>query len=214
LATASVPKHGLEYNGAVQQMLETEVLGQLTIAQFDSFRSLFDAKLRTPKHMRRLALQMSDFANRTLDTRIRITNGRAEIMQKVGDWDAKTRQEISISLPSDPAVIFSHWQVLDHILVASTVQKNIIQMESYVYNTPAYEVKLIHQSGREDAYSFEVESLDDSCDLTAVCQDLGLEPNLMAKDAAYWDAFNQRVNMRARDLTDTEIRAIIAKYCQ
>jgi Trp operon repressor len=97
------------------QTFETEVLGFLTKKQFEKFIDILNARIGKARRTKRLSIQITDYAKQDLDTRIRITNGEAEIMQKVGDWNAKTREEISVMLPTIPDIIFQHWQILNHI---------------------------------------------------------------------------------------------------
>ncbi|HJP96536.1 MAG TPA: hypothetical protein VJ843_04145 [Candidatus Saccharimonadales bacterium] len=198
----------------MQRTFETEVLGQLTKEQFDRFKHSIEKKLGPPKQVKRLSMQITDYAKRNLDTRIRITNGAAEIMQKVGDWDAKTREEISVQLLSIPDEIYGHWQILDHMLDAPAVQKRIIQMDSYLFITPRYEIKLTHQSGVSDVYNFEVESFQRNVDPIEVCNEFELKPDLEPKSAEYWEEFNEQVNLNARKMKDEEILQTISFYCE
>lgn len=155
----------------MQQTFETEVLGVLQKNEFEELKSKVEGKLGKPRTVKRLSMQATDYSRRDLDTRIRITNGQAEIMQKIGDWDAKTRQELGIALPLVPEVIHRHWQVLNNILNSSNVQKNIIQMDSYIFKTDEYEIKFTRQYGGEDAYNFEIESFRSEIDPVHICQE-------------------------------------------
>ncbi len=64
---------------------EHEVLGELEVSKYNSLIEQFTLLYGNPKLKKRLAISFWDPAiNKNVDTRIRITNGKAEIMQKTG----------------------------------------------------------------------------------------------------------------------------------
>jgi hypothetical protein len=196
----------------MKKQYETEVWGALTKDEFEKFLAIFSKKFGEPKNVNRLSMQITDYARHDLDTRIRVTNGEAEIMQKIGDWDAATREELFINVSADTETIYKHWRVLNNILNQKTALKTIMQMQNYVFTDKDYEIKLTHQFGKSDHYSFEVEVFQGNESPVEICDKLGLKPDLTLKDAEFWDAFNKKVNIQAQDLKDKEVEAILSAW--
>jgi hypothetical protein len=193
-------------------MLEKEILSLTTKNFFEKSISRFTQEIGQPKKKKRLALQVTDYKRNNLDTRIRITNGEPEIMQKKGEWSGESTFEISIPLAKDPEIILNTHKALRNMLESENVETSIMQMESYIFDTEKFELKFTHQTGKKDIYSFEIEVKDLNLDPKEIAQELELTLDLPGTDADYWRKFNEEVNLRAADLRDEEILAIIKKY--
>lgn len=89
-----------------QSTEEHEVLGQIDLELFKSLLSKFKTQFSTPKIVKRLTFSFWDpEISKTVDTRIRITNGVPLVMQKVGEWEGKKSLKMEeISLGLDPEV--------------------------------------------------------------------------------------------------------------
>lgn len=199
----------------MKKIFETETYGQLSKQEFEKFKAeLSKNSIFTRKEtVKRLSVQITDHARSDLDTRIRITNGKVEIMQKVGDWNAASREELSVGLQATAEDVFRVFLILDNILNADTVQKTVIQMESYTFLTDDFEVKLTHQLGGGEAYNFEVETFAEGLDPKEICKEFNLIPDLAPKDAVYWEDFNKRVNLDIRKIGKEQLFDIIRSYC-
>lgn len=88
----------------------------------------------------------------------------------------------------------------------------IIRFDNYVILTDDFEIKLSHQTGKSDKYNFEVETLTNKSDLKAILNDLGLSELVTVTDVAFWDNWNQELNLNDRDLSEEQILELIKEY--
>lgn len=193
-------------------MLEKEILSLTTKNFFEKSISRFTQEIGQPKKKKRLAMQVTDYNRNTLDTRIRITNGEVEIMQKKGEWSGESSFEISVPLIKDPEVILDAYKALRNMLESDNVETSIIQMESFVFDTEEFELKFTYQTGKKDVYNFEIEVKELNLDPKVIAEELGLKLELPGTDSEYWKRFNEEVNLCVKDLNDEEILEIIKKY--
>lgn len=193
-------------------MLEKEILSLTTKNFFEKYISRFSQEIGLPRKKKRLAMQVTDYNRNTLDTRIRITNGEPEIMQKKGEWSSESTFEISIPLAKDPEIILNTHKALRNMLESENIETAIMQMESWIFDTERFELKFTYQTGKKDVYNFEIEVKDLNLDPKVIAEELGLKLELPGTDAEYWKNFNEEVNLRAADLNDEEILEIIKKY--
>jgi hypothetical protein len=197
----------------MKKILETEILGFVTRDQYEEMKEKLTKELGAKKTLKRLSLQIMDYKDNTIDTRIRITNGKAEIMQKYGDWKSETREEIDLPLPGNPQDIFKAWRIIYNLYEKESRIATIIQTNSItLVFDDKFEIKLTHQFGKEDRYSYEVESLNDNLDPREAINLLGLPVDNSVKDSAFWKDFNNAVNIDALDIDFTEIESIISNY--
>jgi len=83
-------------------MKEVEIWGIIPAKLFPTIKARITKLLGKPVLKRRLSIEISDWNNKHLDTRIRITDGCCELVQKVGAWDNNQKEEIAIPLASNP----------------------------------------------------------------------------------------------------------------
>lgn len=192
--------------------LEKEIGGALSRAEYGS-RIIKLKKARGKlEEMKRLSIQITDFDNNKIDTRLRITNGKPALMQKVGDWNAESRLEIEVPVAGKSNDIYGLYQIITNLLTGHNLKKNIIQLHNTVLTTEHYEVKLTMQKGNEEVYGFEVEVFDHSIDPVEICKQYELVPDLATKDSTYWDEFNKKVNIDIESLSEKSIIEIIESY--
>lgn len=193
-------------------MLEKEYWGLLTQQQFNQKLSEFTQKFGAPKKKVRLAIEVSDWARPEVDSRIKITNGHAEFVQKTGDWNKRERTELEIPLVKDAHAIFDLFKAIVISVNAQIPSQHIMQFENYIFDIENAEIKLAHQTGKSDKYHFEVELKEETKNLDQICKQLGLEPDHEPKDKAFWDKWNQELNLDATNMKDNEILELIQKY--
>jgi len=195
------------------QQLEKEIWGQLTEDQFNSKLVELTSGLGQPKIIKRLALQITDYNRKDLDTRIRIDQDRVRLMQKIGDWNAPVREELELDLSISTAnEVFALWKLLENLLVGDNVKKTLMQLENRVFDTNDFEIKLTHQFGMRDAYNFEIEVKNVDEDPVTIGQLYGLEPDLSVKDDKYWQEFNEKTNLDISVLNEQDLKNIISQY--
>jgi hypothetical protein len=195
-------------------MTETESWGVLTKDQFDKFIAEFTKRFGKSTHSKRLSFSFWDHSCDNIDTRIRITNGKAEIMQKVGDvgeGQQRVRTEQRIGLQSDLNEIFNAYQIL-RVLTPGDDSCYIYQHDNYIFKQGNFEIKITHQSGKTDKYNFEVEAVGDDADLNQILKDLGLSEFVTKTTVEFWNKWNEELNLRDNDLKPEQIKEIIKQY--
>ena len=80
--------------------IEVELRGRLGAPQLETLKNLVDEEGLTASTQKRLLLDYSTFVEgvgqRTLDVRLRITNGRLELIAKRGEFGGTNREEASL----------------------------------------------------------------------------------------------------------------------
>jgi hypothetical protein len=147
-----------------------------------------------------------------VDTRIRITNGKAEVIQKVGDWKKQNRQEITIPLPADPKIIFDMYKVFMNAMRDEKVLTPIMQYENRLFKGKDFEIKLTYQFGKQDAYNCEIEVFDLTLEPEDLANKYHIPIHLPAQTQDFWKKWNETVNLSATELSDEELLGIISKY--
>lgn len=195
-------------------MKEEESWGVLTKSQFDNFLVKFIKRFGNPVHSQRLSFSFWDHSRNEVDTRIRITDGKAEVMQKiggVGDKKLRVRTEKKIKLAPDPEEVTNTYQIL-RVLVPGDDSCYIYQHDNYIFKQPNFEIKLTHQIGKTDKYNFEVETDTSKVNLNQILKDLGLADKVTLTDAGFWDKWNEELNLKDNDINENQIRDLIKKY--
>jgi hypothetical protein len=197
----------------------TEEKELLTILSEDEYKLVL-TRLRKefgePKVQKRLSLQSDDYGQTDIDTRIRITNGKAELMQKVGDWKnitkGKSRTEISIPLSSDAGVVAGLYRIIRNLMMGPRIENIVMQFESFIWESGGIEIKLTHQFGKSDAYNCEFEVFDSSHKPEELMNRLNVPINLPTQTEDFWRKWNEKVNLNADKLSDGELLKIIREY--
>ncbi|OGZ27962.1 MAG: hypothetical protein A2365_02825 [Candidatus Nealsonbacteria bacterium RIFOXYB1_FULL_40_15] len=194
--------------------VEEESWGLLTKAQFDLFLDRFTKQFGQPTRSKRLSFSFWDHNRNKIDTRIKITDGRAEIIQKVGTWEGVTkwaRTEQRVSLPSDTQEIFNVYQIF-RVLVPGKNTCHILQHDNFLFKQPGFEIKLTHQYGKTDKYNFEVEANNQKTNLARILDSLGLTKLVTVTDTKFWDKWNGELNLKDTDLSTKQIQDLIKKH--
>ena len=195
---------------------EKELLTILTEDEHKQVLIRIKQEFVEPKIQKRLSLQSDDYGQTDIDTRIRITNGKAELMQKVGNWKnitkGKSRTEISIPLPSNAEVIACLYKIIRNLMKGPKIENIVMQFESFIWESEGIEIKLTHQFGKSDAYNCEFEVFDDSHKPEELMRKYNVPINLPAQTEDFWRKWNEKVNLNADKLTDEELLEIIKEY--
>ena len=195
---------------------EKEILTILSKSEYEDVLSHLKKNLGVPKTQKRLSLQSDNYDQEDIDTRIKITNGEVELIQKVGDWKnittGKSRTEITIALQKDAKNILNLYKVLRNLNKDTNVQNIVMQYESYLWKIDDYEIKLTHQFGKSEAYNCEVEVFSDSLNPENLAKKYNIPIHLPTQTQDFWRKWNKNVNLLAEGLTDTDLLKIIKKY--
>lgn len=193
-------------------MIEKEIWSRMTEEKFNESVKVFKEKYGEPKFKKRIAVQITDYNRTDLDTRIRITNGYAEIMQKIGSWTGESQEEVDVKLPTESENILNTYKVLRNMLQSDNVETSIIQLENYVFDTEKFELKFTHQFGKVHVYNFEIEVKDLNLEPKQIAAELGLELDIPENTPEFWKNWNNTVNLYAKDLSDSELLEIFKSY--
>jgi len=172
--------------------------------------------LGNPNESKRVSLAIADYDNLTLETKIRITNGKAEVVQKVGEFTATDREEITIKLENlnSEALVDLFRTYKNFLNDKVSPMLTLIQHENYVFKNDRVEVKLFRQFGNDEFFAFEVEALvemDDS-ELDKFCADNGLRVD---PDYNNYDSIqnrNSKVNIDLGSIDSKELKSIFDRY--
>jgi len=191
---------------------EKELLTILSKKEYEEVLARLLKEFGKPEIVKRLSLQSTDYRWADVDTRIRITNNKAEIIQKVGDWKKQNRQEITVPLPSDPKTIFDMYKIFMNAMRDEKVLTPIMQYENKLFKTKEFEIKLTHQFGKSDAYNCEIEVFDLNLDPEDLAKKYNIPVHLPAQTQDFWKNWNETVNLSATELSDDELLKIISDY--
>lgn len=204
----------LYYTGSMTE--EKELLTILSEDEHTQVLTLLRKEFGEPTIQKRLSLQSDDYGQSDIDTRIRITNGKAELMQKVGDWKNITkgisRTEISIPLPSNAEVIMGLYQIIGNLTKGSKIENIVMQFISCIWKSGGVEIKLTHQFGKSDAYNCEFEVFDSKHKPEDLMKKLNVPINLPTQTEDFWRKWNKKVNLNANKISDKKLLEIVKKY--
>jgi len=192
---------------------EKEIWSIISKSNYHKILKLLKGKFRTEKYTKRLSMQATDYNRQDLDTRIRITNGKVEIMQKKGEWKGDTRVEISVPLNCSHDDIFYAYKIIRNLLTGSNVETSIIQTENHIFENADYEIKLTHQFGKTDVYNYEIEVFNHAIDPKEIVKEFNIPINSPENTPEFWKEWSQKVNLQADLLSDKELLELIKRYC-
>jgi len=194
-------------------MLEHEIRGQLTKEDFEKKLADFTKRFGSPKRRRRLALKIGAFHKYDIQTRLRITNGIAEVVQKLGNRNANVREEILFRLDSDVENIFNAYKVLTNNIVDPALKLGLVlQFDNYLFDQDDFELKLAHQTGRSDKYVVELEAKKEDMDLEGLAKDLDIVSNMEDMTYEDWKKWDDELNLDINGMSEEELKQLIRSY--
>ncbi len=203
-------------------MREKEFIGEINGDIFSEKVKEFSNKFGKPELKKRLGLMVFDRNNSDVDTRVRITNGKAEVMQKVKVVDdgsgLSIKKEISIPLLSNTDVIYNAYVSYLNLLKSKYSEKLIslaVQTENYIWELSemyGVELKISYQFGINDYYTFEIEAVKDGVDLEVVRNALSLSPTANHASDERKLFRSTQVDLNLLPLSEEQVKEIISKY--
>lgn len=157
-------------------MFEIEIRGKLKKEDFERLVSLFEKDGKLINHYHRLSVDISPgFDPKTrswknlngFDLRVKRTNEKEKITVKIGDFNAKKREEIEIDLKEG--------QMINAVKLLESLGFNkgmIYFWQSWEYEYEGFEVKLTQLA--EEYYDWEIESHDKNLDPDTLAEKLKL----------------------------------------
>lgn len=197
-------------------MIEKEIRGFITKEDFQMQIDKFSKLFGNHKFSKRLSLAIADYSKLDLETKVRITNGKTEVVQKVGDFTAVDREEITIKLENQDAEdilnLFKTYK--NFVKDIQNPMLTMIQHENYVFANERIEIKLFRQFGNDEFYAFEVEALvemEDS-ELEEFCKDNNLSVDANYNNLESVQVRNSKVNIDLSDISDEKLLEVIGVY--
>ena len=197
-------------------MIEEEVFGELTKNEYNSFIKRFTEEFGNPVINKRLKISFWDpTKDKNFDPQIRVTNGKAELMFKRGEWENKeTRitKEHQTQIVSTTENFFNCFEMINSVF-GNDFGPRIQQFESLIWEINDFEIKIARQFDHTNSkYLFEVEKLRD-VDITVFTKKYQLDKLVLKTDLKFWEDWNDAVNnLNTNDITESEIRLIMSNY--
>jgi len=195
---------------------EKELLTILSKDEYKQVMSRMQKKFGNPKNQKRLSLQANNYDNEDIDTRIRITDGEVELMQKVGDWKniikGKSRSETIIPLPKNAKLILALYKIICNLTRGPNAQTIVMQYSNLLWKADGFEIKLTRQFGKGEGHNCEIEVSDHTLDPSKVAKELDIPIHPPGQTQDFWKKWNEKVNLNADKLSDEELLEIVKKY--
>ncbi|GAB4157166.1 MAG: hypothetical protein Fur003_0820 [Candidatus Dojkabacteria bacterium] len=199
-------------------MKETEILGMIEASTFEAKVKEFTGKYGEAKIKKRLSIMLFDRNNPEVDTRIRITNGKPELMQKQKlkqeGINTTTKLELQVELLADTDQIFNLYKSFENVLLPYKTElvKLLVQTENYIWKIENIELKLSRQFGRSDFYTFEIELTEDGNSITQWQEMLNLFAIADLDSPEYSTYRSDKVDILIESLSEDQFREIISGY--
>lgn len=191
---------------------EKEILTIINEEEYGTIRKTLEKAFLSSKNTKRLAIQCTDTSSDDLDTRIRISNRKVTLIQKVGKWKSKTREEIEIDLPSEADIVLHVFKILRNMLKGDKVRTSIIQTDSLIFENEDYEIKLTHQFGKTDKYNAEIEVFNTKIEPEEIAKKFDIPVRLPEHTAEFWDNWSKEVNFSSDKLLEGDLKKLIEEY--
>lgn len=197
-------------------IIEKEVRGYIDQVEFVALVNRFKTQFENYKFTKRLSITLADYDKLDVETKIRITNGKTEVTQKLGDFTAVNREEITIHMnnPEASDILNLYKSYKNFLKDAENPMLTLIQHENHIFENDKFEVKLFRQFGNSEFYAFEVESLIDMEDeeLEKYCDENNLKVDPNYNDYESVQKRNTEVNIDLVPLEDSKFLDIIEQY--
>ncbi|QQS38883.1 hypothetical protein IPM62_05910 [Candidatus Woesebacteria bacterium] len=194
-------------------VIEHEVLGHIDKKLYTKLSKQLKEQYGPPSIKKRIAISFWNPDIKNVETRIRITNGEAELMQKVGEWENKKSfklQEISCPIRGGVNEIYSLFLILSN-LCETGIAPRIIQHKNKIYYSKDFEIKLSKQFGRSEKYLFEIEKVGERS-LQEFVNKNGLAKYIKKTDVDFWLKWNEDVNLSIDLISENALKKLITKY--
>jgi hypothetical protein len=197
-------------------MLETEITADLTKENYQKYIDKFTKELGYAKIVHRISFMIMQQGT-NLDTRIKITNGKARIVQKIkqkpNNKGMRLNEEIEIDIPDDVDSVLSSIRLINNYYSTFEIKplKLIIQHESHIWDTDEFELKIARQFGKSDIFVYEIESKTNK-DPEEIEKTLGITPDYDAFSDERQTLRREFGDLKYDELSEGQIVELIKKY--
>lgn len=198
-------------------MIETEISAEITQDSFTKYFDKFSKEFGQPQKVKRIAFMVIE-RGKKLDNRLKITNGKVELVQKytisVDESGKRIKEEITIELNKDLDTVNQTIKLMENFYKANDTKpfRCIVQHENYLWLTKGVEIKLSKQFGKNNYYVYEVEAMQDNINVNEVEQELGLNPDADLNSQERRNYRAEQVDLNMDELTQKEVEELIIKY--
>jgi len=191
---------------------EKEILTIINKEEYEVLCKRLKKAFASSRNTKRLAIQCTDASSDDLDTRIRISNKKVTLIQKVGKWKSKIREELEIDLPKEKDDILRIFKILRNMLKGDKVRTSVIQTESLTFENEDFEIKLTHQFGKTDKFNAEIEVFNTKIEPEEIAEKFDIPVRLPEHTAEFWDNWSKEVNFSADELSKEDLGKLIEEY--
>lgn len=199
-------------------MREIEILSSIPKDKFYERVEAFTKEYGEPKRQKRLGLVFVSYENgNKVDTRLKITNGKAHLVQKQGEGLAAFRSNIETELdlemsPEDLLRLIRMFQYMGSAIEGFT--SPLQQYDNFLFDTGKAEIKMYKQFNSKNAfYGFEVEaSVVNEQEIIELSKSLGLEPDNLDRGGDYWYEYDKTYNADSLSMSDDELLELLERY--
>jgi hypothetical protein len=197
-------------------MQESEITADISDTSFHKYIDKFTKSLGEPEIKRRISFMILQRGS-PLDNRIKITNGKARIVQKLknepNSSGKRVNEEVEIDIPDDLESVKLSIRMLQSFYRTYNIEtlELIVQHENYIWEDQEFELKISRQFGNSELFVYEIETHGDKTP-EYIQDELGIKPD--------YDTFSKErqalrrdiVDIRLKTLSNKELDALITKY--
>lgn len=144
-------------------MKESEITADLTKESFERYINKFTGELGEPEIHRRVSFMVLQ-RGKPLDNRIKITNGKARIVQKLrtpaNSSGHRVNEEVEIDIPDNLESVKNSINLFTNFYMVYEIEtlSLVVQHENYIWANDEFELKIAKQFGKQDLYLYEIET--------------------------------------------------------
>lgn len=147
-------------------MKESEITADLTHKSFERYIQKFTNEFGKPEIQKRVSFMVLQ-RGKPLDNRIKITNGKARIVQKLrtsaNNLGHRVNEEVEIDIPDNLETVKNSINLFINFYKVYDIEtlSLVVQHENYIWVNTDFELKIAKQFGKQDLYLYEIETLSD-----------------------------------------------------
>lgn len=197
-------------------MKESEITADLTQQSFESYIQKFTNELGKPEIHRRVSFIVLQ-QGKPLDNRIKITDGKARIVQKLrtpaNKLGHRVNEEVEIDIPDNLESVKNSINLFINFYQVYDIEtlSLVVQHENYIWANPEFELKIAKQFGKQDLYLYEIETFSDKSP-EEIQNKLGIKADFNSFSPEREALRRGEVDIPFGELSEKELDDIILKY--
>lgn len=197
-------------------MKESEITADLTKESFDRYIKKFTKKFGKLEIQKRVSFMVLE-RGKPLDNRVKITNGKAKIVQKLrtpaNSIGHRICEEVEVNIPDDLQSVrnainlFINFYTIYNMSTLSL----IVQHENYIWINDKFELKLVRQFGKQDLFLYEIETFTNRPP-EEIQEEIGIKADFDSFSPERRALRRDSVDIPLDELSDNELDDLILKY--